>query len=471
MKIHNSLSRKIEDFSPINDGKVSLYTCGPTVYDYVTIGNWRTYVLSDLIVRTLKYLEYKVDYVMNITDVGHLTGDNQGDSSMGEDRQEKAAKKEGKTAQELAKFYGDDFLEGFSRLNLVEPKKFTKATDYIGEQIELVKGIEGEGLTYVIENDGVYFDVKKYEDEGNEYGKLSDIDQIKEGTRMEINPSKKDLRDFALWKFSKKDEKRHMEWDSPWGTGFPGWHAECSAMVIAELADQIDIHIGGEDLKSTHHPNEIAQSEVVTGKKPFVKYWVHGAFLKVDEGRMGKSLGNAYTLADVDDNDFDPLALRYFYLTGHYRKSLNFTWKSLEQAQQSLDRLKGSISRMSDKGERNEKAEEEYRNKFKSALENDLNIPQALAVVWEIIKVEDKDLSDVSKKLLIEEIDQVMGLDLTKNLEEKIPADILELMNKREQYRKDGEWKLADIMRDTLQENGYEVADTPDGPAVRKIRG
>jgi cysteinyl-tRNA synthetase len=471
MKIYNSLSRKVEEFSPISKDSVSVYTCGPTVYDYVTVGNWRTYVLSDLMVRTLKYLGFSADYVMNITDVGHLTGDNLGDSSLGEDRQEIAAKKEGKTAQELAKFYTDDFLKGFERLNLVKPKKFTKATEYIDEQIDLLKKIESKGLTYTIDNDGVYFDVGKYEGEGNKYGELSDIDEIKEGTRTEINQNKRDPRDFALWKFSKAGESRHMEWDSPWGVGFPGWHMECSAMVLTELSNQIDIHIGGEDLKSTHHPNEIAQSECVTGKIPFVKYWVHGAFLKVDGGRMGKSLGNAYTLADVDDNDFDALALRYFYLSGHYRKSLNFTWKSIEQAQQSLDRLRGTIGRMIEGGNRDEKAEQEYRDKFKEALENDLNIPQVLAVIWEIVRVDDKDLPDVSKKRLIEEIDQVLGLNLTSYLEEEIPTDILELVNKREEYRKAGDWRLADIMRDTLQENGYEIADTPDGAAVRKIRG
>ncbi len=309
MKLYNSLSRKVEEFKSIKPKNVGVYTCGPTVYDYLTIGNWRTYVLGDLVLRTLKYLGYDVQYIMNITDVGHLTGDNLGDADVGEDRMEKSAKREGKSAWDVAKFYTEDFLDGFGKLNLLEPLQFSKATEHIKEQIKLVLAIEERGFTYQID-DGIYFDTQKYESQGNKYGELSTLDKIKEGARVKANPQKKDPRDFALWKFSPKNKKRDMEWKSPWGVGFPGWHVECSAMSMKYLGKQFDIHVGGEDLRSTHHPNEIAQSEAATGKKPFVKYWIHGAFLQVDGGRMGKSLGNAYTLQDIEKKGFESLTLR-----------------------------------------------------------------------------------------------------------------------------------------------------------------
>ncbi len=342
MKLYNSLTRKIEDFEPINPPRVGLYACGPTVYDYVTIGNWRTYALGDLLARTLQYSNYQINYIMNITDVGHLIGDNLGDADIGEDRIEEAAKRESKTAWDIAKFYADDFFKGYKKLNLFQPEKFVKATDHIQEQIELVRKIENAGFTYKI-SDGIYFDIRAYESAGNKYGELSTLDDLKKGGRVKPNLEKKDPRDFALWKFSLFEEKRQMEWDSPWGKGFPGWHIECSAMSIKYLGEQFDIHLGGEDLKSVHHPNEIAQSEAATGKKPFVKYWLHGAFLLVDGGRMGKSLGNAYTLRDIGKKGFDPMALKYFYMTGHYRKQLNFTWEVLRAADIAYQKLKNHV--------------------------------------------------------------------------------------------------------------------------------
>ncbi|MFC1653290.1 cysteine--tRNA ligase [Patescibacteria group bacterium] len=466
MKFYNSLTRSVDEFSPLNPEKVTIYTCGPTVYDYVTIGNWRTYVLGDLIVRSVKYMGHDVNYVMNITDVGHLTGDNEGDSSIGEDRQEKAAKREGKSAWDLAEYYAKDFLDGFEKLNLLKPMKFTKATDYIKEQIDLVGRIEKVGLSYSIEDDGIYFDVKKYESGGNKYGELSNIDEVKEGVRVEINLNKKDPRDFALWKFSKKDENRHMEWDSPWGVGFPGWHAECSAMILAELGEQIDIHVGGEDLKSTHHPNEIVQSEVVTGKKPFVRHWVHGAFLLVDGGRMGKSLGNAHTVSDLIEKGYEPLALKYFYLSGHYKKQLNFTWKSLDQSQQAYDRLRSLVFRLGDGADDNDAST--YEKKFREAVSEDFSFPKALAVLWDLMR--DEKISDRSKKKLVKKFDKVLGLNLFEKLEEKIPEDILRLVEERERHRQNGDWKLADVVRDALAEEGFEVGDTSNGPVVRRIR-
>lgn len=471
MKLFNSLTRQIEEFKPLDpQGKrVSVYTCGPTVYDEVTIGNWRTYVLSDTLIRTLAFLGYDVDFVMNITDVGHLTGDNSGDSSVGEDRLEKGARKFNKTAWDIAQHFSISFLSGFSHLHLTNPKKFTRATDYISEQIALVQRIEEKGFSYQIESDGIYFDVAAYEKAGYSYGSLSNIDQVKEGARVEINPNKKDKRDFALWKLSLPGENRHMEWDSPWGVGFPGWHIECSAMIMAELGDQIDIHLGGEDLRSTHHPNEIAQTESVTGKVPFVSYWVHGAFLQVNGGRMGKSLGNAYTLWDLCydyENEkcpcCEPVDLKYFYMTGHYRKPLNFTFEALESATRARSKLVKKIARMRDVAQGtllDVDLQDKHYIKFCNAINDDLNMPQALAVVWETVG--DENLSDGQKLALIAQFDRVLCLDLAADgIVEKIPQDIMMLSVKRDKLRTLKIWDEADILRKEIEEQGYTIKDT-----------
>ena len=416
MKLFNALSRKVEEIEPREVGKIGMYTCGPTVYSTATIGNFRTYTLSDLLVRSLRYVGYEVKHVMNLTDVGHLTGDNEGDADTGEDRLEKAAKKEGKTAWDIAKGYSDEFIEQMKLLNIELPSVVCKATDHIPEQIAMISKLETKGFTYKIA-DGIYFDTVKFESMGFKYGELSNLDEMKKGARLELNPEKKNPRDFALWKFSPADVRRQMEWDSPWGVGFPGWHIECSAMSTKYLGDQFDIHVGGEDLRSTHHPNEIAQAEGDTGKKPFVKYWVHGAFLLVDSGRMGKSLGNAYTVADIVAKDFDPLALRYFYMTGHYRKQINFTWDSLKAASIALGKL-----REIEVGERvqlsSEKLEkvELYQTQFREALENDLNMPAALSVVWEMVK---SNISNYDKVDLLNQFDRVLGLRLGDRSEER----------------------------------------------------
>jgi len=471
MRIYNSLTRKIEEFKPIKGNKVGVYTCGPTVYDYVSIGNWRTYFLGDLVIRVLKYLDYEVDYIMNITDMGHLTGDNLGDADTGEDRIEKASKRENKTAWDIAKFYTDDFLKSYDKLNLLQPKKFTKATEYIKEQIELIKKIEQKGFSYKAE-DGIYFDIQAYEKAGNKYGELSTLDEIKEGARVKTKIKKKDSRDFALWKFSPKNEKRQMEWESPWGIGFPGWHAECSAMSMKYLGEQFDIHIGGEDLKSTHHPNEIAQSEAASGKKPFVKYWIHGAFLQVDGGRMGKSLGNAYRVQDLEEKGFESLALRYFYLTGHYRKPLNFTFKALEGASEAYKKLKSITAGWQGAKRRTELSEEklkkvqEYSAKFKEAVENDLSMPQAMAVVWEMVK---SNIPEQDKWELINDWDKVLGLGLTGIKKEavKIPEEIEKLVEQRKELRKEKKWDEADKIREEIEKKGFRVEDVSADSIVK----
>lgn len=474
MKIYNSLSRQIEEIVPIKEGQVGMYTCGPTVYSTVTIGNWRTYVLADWLVRALQYLGLEVSYVMNITDVGHLTGDNLGDADTGEDRLEKAAKRERKTAWQVAQAYTDEFLEGFAELNLSKPMVFCKATDHIREQIELIKRIEEKGFAYRI-SDGVYFDVKAFEAAGSKYGELSNLTEIKEGARVEVNPEKRDKRDFALWKFSPKNEKRDMEWESPWGVGFPGWHIECSAMGMKYLGEQFDIHVGGEDLRSTHHPNEIAQSEASTGKGPFVKYWVHGAFLLVDGGRMGKSLGNAYSLNDLREKGFGAMDLKYFYLSGHYRKQLNFTWEALKAASEARDKLVRMLSGYKKGSERTNLREDklkkinDYREKFLHAIGDDLNMPEALAVVWEVVK---SNVADYDKYDLILDFDEVLGLDLRKSLEglseEQAPEELTKMLEERNRLREEKKWEEADAVREKIEKQGWRVED--DGEESRLVR-
>ena len=451
------------------NNEVGMYTCGPTVYDYVSIGNWRTYVLSDLLYRTLNFDGYKVKHVMNITDVGHLTGDNKGDADTGEDRLEKGAKREGKSAWDIANFYAEDFKKGISKLNLVEPDELPKATEHIDEQIKMVQDIQEKGFAYKI-SDGIYFDTKAYEKAGNTYGQLSSLDKIKEGARVKKNLEKKDPRDFALWKFSEKGGQRHMQWNSPWGVGFPGWHIECSAMSCKYLEEQFDIHIGGEDLRSIHHPNEIAQSEAATGKKPFVKYWVHGAFLQVDGGRMGKSLGNAYTLQDLEKKGYELLALRYFYLTGHYQKPLNFTWEGLEAAQNSLKNLREIINDLADTDTgRNELSSDKLqkidklRSKFSEAINNNLNMPEALSTAWEAAK---SNIPSTDKLDLLYLFDEILGLDLRKFALTKVPDELMLLAQKRINMRQKGEFEKADQIRKKIEERGYKIKDTSDGPKI-----
>lgn len=466
MKIYNSLTRNLEEFVPFNDKKVGVYTCGPTVYDYPTIGNFRTYTISDFLVRSLKYLGYSVDYVMNLTDVGHLTGDNQGDADTGEDRLEKGAKREGKTAWEIAEFYAKDFFASFDKLNLTRPKIFAKATDHITEQIDLVKKIEEKGFAYKI-SDGIYFDVVAYEKAGNKYGQLSTLDQIKPGARVEVNEEKKDPRDFALWKFSPNQlaggAKRDMQWDSPWGVGFPGWHIECSAMSIKYLGEQFDIHLGGEDLRSTHHPNEIAQSEAATGKKPFVSYWMHSSFLLVDGKRMGKSLGNAYTLFDIEKRSFSPLDLKYFYALGHFSRQVNFTWEALESAKNAREKLSNYVNQYRKAEERTVLSTEKlakvskFQSEFRAAIEDNLNIPKALSVAWEAQK---SNIPDYDKYDLLMSFDEVFGLNLALPIASKeYPKEIQAELEKREALRNEGKFAQADEIRKKVEAAGYHVSD------------
>ena len=460
LKLYNSLTKKLEEFKPQNPSTVTMYVCGPTVYDFVTIGNFRTYTLGDLLYRVLVFNGYKVRYIMNLTDVGHLTGDNLGDADTGQDRSELAAEREGKSARDIANYYIEDFMRGYEKLNLTKPAKFTRATDYIKEQVDLVKTLERKGFTYRT-SDGVYFDTSKFK----KYGELSGLtaESVLEGARVEPNPEKKHPTDFALWKYSPTDKIRWQEWDSPWGRGFPGWHIECSAMGIKELGETIDLHLGGEDLKMIHHQNEIAQSECATGKD-FVNYWMHGAFLQVDSGRMGKSLGNAYTIGDVEEKSCSPLALRYFYMTAHYRTKLNFTWDALQGAQTSLKKLKDLIGsyQESEDGE----VEQKWYERFIDAINDDINMPKAIAVVWDMLK---SDIREDNKIKTVLKFDEVLGLNLENYVGFEIPQKVMDLAKTRLEYRKSGIWDKADLIRREIEDMGYIVEDHGISYKIKRV--
>lgn len=465
--LYNSLTRKKEEFQPLNPPNVGMYTCGPTVYQYASIGNFRTYVTSDILRRVLVFNGYKVKSVMNITDVGHLVGD----GDVGQDKIAQTAEKERKTAWSIAKFYTEAFMRDMGEMEILEPDVMPRATEHIKEQIELIQRLEEKGFTYKT-SDGVYFNTLKYEETtGKKYGELSTLDQIKVGARVEVNPEKKSPRDFALWKFSQEPGKRQMEWDSPWGVGFPGWHIECSAMSMKYLGETIDIHVGGEDLRQTHHPNEIAQSEGATGK-PFVRYWVHATFLLVDGQRMGKSLGNIYKVSDIEENGINPLALRYLYLTAHYRDPLNFTWESLQAAQNAYEKLSAQCIAHSAQEERKSLSPEkqdkvdQYRERFLGAVNDDLNTPQALAVLWEAAK---SNIPVIDKRDLILSFNEVFGLGLEGVQSIEVPEEVDALIKEREELRKEGKWEEGDRIRDKIRELGYEIEDTEKGPRVKRL--
>lgn len=473
LKLYNSLSKKVEAFKPLHPLQVGMYTCGPTVYSFAHIGNFRTYTSADVLLRVLRYNGYEVRYIMNLTDVGHLTGDNLGDADLGEDRMEKAAEKEGRTAWEVAEFYANVFIEDFEKLNLLKPKKFAKATEHIKEQIDLVKRLEENGYTYEI-SDGIYFDTSKMPD----YGKLSSLDEIKAGARVEINPEKRNQRDFALWKFSPSADsgsKRQMEWKSPWGKGFPGWHIECSAMSMKYLGESFDIHTGGIDLKETHHPNEIAQAEAVTGKE-FVKYWMHGAFILVNGERMSKSKGNLYTVYDLEKENYDTLALRYLYLTTHYRQEMNFTFPALDAAQNAFKKLVLEMTRWEDPLFDSRPVQvgtvKEFEDKFLESINEDLNMSKALAVLWEVVK---SDLPSGAKAKLVFKFDEVLGLNLQelsaqiRLVEGRVPGHIQQMVEERQHLRKQHQFNAADKIRAEVEKLGYKIEDTKKGLKVRKI--
>ncbi len=453
IKFYNTLTKQKQDFVPQKGKTVRMYTCGPTVYDYAHIGNLRSFIFADILRRTLEFGGYKVNAVMNITDVGHLVSD----ADSGEDKLEVAKKREGKNAWEIAEFYTNAFFKDTTRLNIKKPNKIPRATKHIKEQIALICELEKKGYTYQI-SDGIYFDTARF----SNYGALAGqkLEEKEAGARVEINNEKKNPWDFALWKFSPKGKKRDMEWKSPWGVGFPGWHIECSAMSRKYLGQPFDIHTGGIDHIAVHHTNEIAQSEAAYGVL-LAKFWMHGDFLTVDNGRMGKSKGNLITIDQLAEKGFSPLAYRYFVLGAHYRSKLNFTWESIGAAQNALNNLYNTVRTWKKSGG----VDKNYKQRFEKALNDDLNIALALAVVWDLVKSDAR-----GKAATLLEFDKVLGLDLKKYIGKKIkiPEKIKKLAAEREKARKEKDFKKADALRKEIEKNGFLVEDMASGPSIRK---
>ena len=471
--LYNTLTRKKEDFKPLKKNQVGLYTCGPTVYNYAHIGNLRAYLFDDILKRVLEYNGYRVNHVMNITDVGHLT-----DESEGEDKMEKGARREGKTAREIADIYTKAFKQDLARLNIIEPRTWCKATEHIKEQVVMIKLLEKKGYTYET-SDGLYFDTSKVKD----YNKLSHLklSELREGARVEKNPEKKNPTDFALWKFStphpdpllgKEREmkgKRQMEWESPWGIGFPGWHIECSAMAIKYLGERFDIHCGGADHVNIHHTNELAQSEAATGKKPWVRFWLHNAFLNIAGGKkMAKSDDNFLTLENAFiKKGINPLAYRYAALQVHYRKPMEYSEKAMENAAKGLDHLYNQVRnlRRTKFEGRITKPDAKFKGAFLTALNDDLNVPKALAVAQKLLK---SKLDDKTKLATMDDFDKVLGLSLGVEEIQVIPATVLKMVEDRHRAREEKKWRESDDLRKRIEALGFTVEDTKEGQRIVK---
>lgn len=475
LKLHNTPTHKEEDFDPLHDNEVMLYTCGPTVYDYPTVGNWVANLYWDTLVRTLLADGYKVKRVMNITDVGHLTSD----KDEGEDKLEKGAKREGKTAWDVARFYTDDFLEGMKKLNMIMPDYLPRATEYIPQQLDLIRTLKEKGYTYQID-DGIYFDTSKFPT----YAKFAglDLEAQKAGARVEYNLEKRNPSDFALWKFTPAGEKRDMEWETPSDLlettettnveqenkimGFPGWHLECSAMAMDLLGPTIDIHTGGIDHIPVHHTNEIAQSEAATGQQ-FSRYWLHCNHLKVNGTKISKSLGNGYTLQDLASRGFSPLDFRMFVLQGHYSHEGNFTFENLEAARNRRQNWRSVASlRWQTQNKSEDEKVAEAGNKIIIALNDNLNTPEALRIIDDIFdSITNQPLDQLSNKSLIallETIDQLLGLELLESTPD-INPEIKQLIAKRDEARASKDWRTADQLRSELQAKNIAIRDTAGG--------
>ncbi|MDR1684152.1 MAG: cysteine--tRNA ligase [Elusimicrobiota bacterium] len=455
IKFYNTLCRAKQQFTPQNPQEVTLYTCGPTVYNYAHIGNLRTYIFEDLVVRVLKS-KYPVKRIMNITDVGHLTSD----CDEGEDKMELGARREGQSAKELALKYEQKFFEDFDALNCLRPQLTPRATDHISGMIDLIKALEDKGYTYKT-SDGIYFDTAKFPRYGELVGK-SHLEGLKSGARVEFNSEKRNASDFALWKFSPKNERRQMEWPSPWGIGFPGWHVECSAMAMEYLGDTLDMHCGGVDHVPVHHTNEIAQSEAATGK-PYARFWVHGEFLVISAGKMSKSAGAFLTLDALKEKGYHPLDYRYLCLTAHYRTQLDFSFESMAFARATLKGLyeRVCVLKEDDKAAGNPAALQEAMDKFTQAMYDDINSPKALSVLWEYIK---SAASNRDKLAFLQHADAFLGLSLLEQeAEPMLPPAAEELLRRRSQARKDKDFKTSDELRAELEKMGIMVRDTPKG--------
>ena len=464
---YNSATNTKEVFKSLKEGVASIYSCGPTVYDHAHIGNLRAYLLPDLVKRVLMYNGYEVKHVINFTDFGHLTDD--GDE--GEDKMMKALKREGKpitlaAMREVAERYMRSFKEDVETLHILPPTLYTPASDYVADEIRLIQTLVEKGYAYEI-SDGVYFDIAKFP----AYGVIGNVDvaKMRSGARVEVNPEKKHPADFALWK------KSMLGWESAWGKGFPGWHIECTAMIFATLGKQIDIHTGGEDLKYTHHNGEIAQAEAATGKK-YVNYWMHNAHLSIDGTKIAKSLGNGIRLSGLIDRGIPAIAYRYWLLQGHYRTTMNFTFDALQGAKQALFRLKRFVYEEAKNA--TGEVREEYRERFLTAINDDLDTPKAIALMWEVVK--DPALTMGEKVATLREMDSVLDLGLSDDpsdvvrelgivAHDEAPDDIHELLDRRELARTTHNWEESDRLREALNLKGYVVEDTPQGQRVSKV--
>lgn len=457
VKIFNTLSKSKEEFKPLKNGEVSFYQCGPTVYWTQHIGNLRAAVIADLINRFLSYLGYSVKYVRNYTDVGHLTSD----SDIGEDKMEKGAKREGLSPKEIANKYINIFEDDLRNLNAQEPQYKPLASEYVDEMQAMIQILLEKGFAYQT-GLAIYFDVSKAKDYNRLSGQIMEENVAGAGAGETHDEEKKNPADFALWFFKAGKHANALQtWQSPWGEGFPGWHIECSAMIKNLLGETIDIHMGGIEHISVHHTNEIAQSEAANGK-PFVNYWIHNEHLLVDNGKMSKSEGTSYSLTEVKEKGFNPLALRYLFLQAHYRSKQNFTWEALEAAQNGFKNLQNQIRQL---GKDDGEISTEYKNKFTEAISDDFNFPQGLAVIHELLK---SGLSEADKLTTILDFDRVLGLKFTEASGEGIPEEVLTLAQQREEARKNKNWEEADLLRNEMFELGYDVDDTASGFAIKK---
>ena len=466
LTFYNTLTRKKEKFTTIEENKVKMYSCGPTVYFYAHIGNFRTYIFMDTLRRVLKYNGYELKHVMNITDVGHLVSD----ADEGEDKMEKAAKRENKNPYEIAEFYAKAFFEDMDKLNIDKPEIITKATDNIPQMIEYVKDIIKNGYAYETSK-GIYFDISKLD----KYPVLSNrkLDDQIAGARVDVDTEKKNPYDFAIW--IKAPENHLMKWDSPWGLSYPGWHLECSTMGRRFLGEEFDIHTGGVDHIPTHHENEIAQSKGATGKIP-ARTWMHCEYLLVDGGKMSKSLGNTYTISQLKEKGIYPLAYKLFCFTAHYRNQLNFTFEGAFGAQKALERLYDCYVKHENGTEKiSQEQINEYKEKFRDAINDDMNMPLAMSIVWEVARneVKSKDFAE-----LLKDFDKVLGLDI-KNAKmyldefnnkkvDEIPEELQKLLDERNLARQNKDWAKSDELRDKISESGYIVKDTKEGSVLEK---
>ncbi len=465
LSLYDTWERRLRPFAPlVPGGPVGLYTCGPTVYDYQHIGNFRTFLFEDVLKRVLRWNGYRVNHVMNITDVGHLTSD----ADEGEDKMEKGARRTGKTAWEVAAYFTDAFVADMKRLNVLDPSVLCKATDHIAEQIAFIADIERNGYAYAT-SDGVYFDTSKLDD----YGYLArlDVEGLEAGRRVELG-EKRRATDFALWKFSPPGGTRQMEWDSPWGRGFPGWHIECSAMAQKYLGDYFDIHCGGEDHIPVHHTNEIAQTEgrladhpeIARDHRRLANFWLHGYFLLANDAKMAKSAGEFLRIASLSDRGYDPIAYRYLCLTAHYRSQLNFTWDALDAAQTGLERMRQGFHALPDEAATPDAA---FVDRFADEINDDLNLPRALALAWEVLR---GDLAPPVRRATLARFDEVFGLGLAawtpKAVE--VPPDVKAIADARNAARKAKQWAEADRLRAELHAAGWEMEDRADGYSLKR---